>query len=260
MAEVLIDVYVEEVRRHLPMTGAYRKRILEELRDHLEDAASELESDGMTAHAATQEAIASLGSATQVARRFRAAATGRTRLLAALAGCGALIGFAAVRLANVLHADGERLGADVRYSLVWAIGLASGAAVVGLLIAVGLRLGPRRLEVKGAIATAVLALAGIGVFHLANDGTLERGPDSDVWRLGALGAGVAASTLLLVAIRRTRSGLDRAGWVTFAAMLLLAAHYTVLDQDGPAALAAVVALAVAWLWALAALVRERPLA
>lgn len=260
MAEDLIDIYVQDVRRHLPMTGAYRKRILEELRDHLQHAVAELESNGMSAKAATEAAITSLGPSAEVARRFRAAATRWTRLLAVLAGCGAFVGLAATRLANILHADGERLGTDVRYSLVWAIGVVSGAAVVGLLLALALRLGPRRLEMKGAIATAVLGLAAIGVFHFANDGTLDSGPDSDVWRFVALGAGVTTSALLLVVIRRTRSGFDGAVWATFAAMLLLAAHYTLLDQDGPAALVAVVALAIAWLWALAALVRERPLA
>lgn len=260
MAEDLIDFYVEDVRRRLPMTGAYRKRILEELRDHLDHATAELESNGMTARAAAEEAIASLGPATEVARQFRPAATGRTRLLAVLAACGGLVGLAAIRLANVLHADGERLGADARYSLVWAVGLLSGAAVIGLLFALGLRLGPRRLEVAGAIATAVLALVGIGFFHLANDGTLNHGPDSDVLRFIALGAGVVTSMLLLVAVRRTGSRFDGAVGVTFAAMLLLAAHYTVLDQDGPAALIAVMVLVAAWLWTLAVLVREQPLA
>lgn len=260
MADDLIDTYLQDVRRHLPMTGAYRKRILEELRDHLDHSAAELESDEMTTQDAIERAIASLGPATQVAERFRAAATSRTRLLAVLAGSGGVVGLTAIRLANILHADGERLGTDVRYSLVWAVGMASAAAVIGLLLALALRLGPRRSEMKAAIATAILGLAAIGVFHLANDGTFVRGPGSDAWRLVALGAGVATATLLLVAIRRSRSAFEGATRATFAAMVGLAAHYTVLDQNGPLALIAAAALAVAWLWALVELVRERPLA
>ncbi|HAS11424.1 MAG TPA: hypothetical protein DCS55_13055 [Acidimicrobiaceae bacterium] len=260
MAEDLIEAYVEEVRSRLPMTGAYRKRILEELRDHLDHAAAEFESNGMTARAATEEAIASLGPATEIAQQFGPAATGRTRLLAVLAGCGALVGLAALRLANVLQADGERLGADVRYSLVWAVGVLSVGAVAGLLLALGLRLGPRRVEVARAIAATVLALGGLGAFHLANDGTLDGKTDVDVVRLVALGAGVLASMLFLLAVRRAGSRFDGAVAATFAAMLLLAAHYTVLDQDGRAALVAVLVLAGAWLWTLTVLVREQPLA
>lgn len=260
MADDLIDLYVAELRDHLPMTGAYRTRILEETRDHLENNRSELQSTGMTADAATEEAIAALGPATEFARQFDAAATSRTRLLAALAGCGALVWLGAIRLANTLHAEGEQLGADVRYSFVWTIGLVSGAAVVGLLLAMLLRLGPRRPEVKGATLAAVLALVGLGAFHLANDGTLERGPDPTAWRLIALGGAVAGSTLLLVAIRRTAWGLDRAMWLITVAVVLLVCHYTVLDQDGPTAVIAMTTFAAGCVWMLSALVRERHLA
>ena len=214
----------------------------------------------MTADAATEEAIAALGSAAEFAQRFDAAATSRTRLLAALAGCGALVWLGTVRLANTLHAEGERLGADLRHSVVWTIGLLSAAAAVGLLLAIVLRLGPRRPEVRVAALTVVLAVVGLGAFHLANDGTLERGPAPEAWRLAALGAAVAGSALLLIAFRRMGQRLDRATWLTTCATVLLVCHYTVLDERGPLALIALATLALGCVWMLGALVRERHLA
>lgn len=260
MVGELIDRYLQDVRGHLRITGAYEKRVLEELRDHLEQASADVEADGLSAQDATEQAIASLGPASEVAGRFAPAATHRTRLLAILAGLGALVGLAAVRVANDLHADGERLGADIRYSLVWAIGIVAAAAVVGLLVALGLRLGARQRAMRGAVAAAALGLVAIGAFHLANDGTLDAGPGPDAWRLAALGAGVTAASLVLVAIRNAATALAGPALATFGALLLLTVHYTVLDQRGPIALVGVTALAVAWLWALVTLVRERPLA
>lgn len=260
MAEDLIDTYVTELREHLPMTGPYLTRVLEETRDHLEHQRAELQTSGMTADSATAKAIAALGPVTEYAQRFNAAATSRTRLLAALAGCGALAWLGTIRLANTLHAEGERFGADLRYSMVWAVGLLSAAAVIGLLLAVVLRLGARRPEVKAAALTVVLAFVGLGGFHLANDGTLERGPGPDAWRLAALGAFVAGSALLLIAFRRMGHRLDRATWLTTSATVLLVFHYTVFDERGPLALIAVATLAFGCVWVVGALVRERHLA
>lgn len=253
-------MYVAELREHLPMTGPYRARVLEETRDHLEHLRAELQSSGMTADAATEQAIAALGPVTEYAQRFDAAATSRTRLLAALAGCGALAWLGTIRLANTLHAEGERLGADLQYSIVWTIGLLSAATAIGLLLAVVLRLGPRRPDVKAAALAVVLALGGLGAFHLANDGTLQRGPGPDAWRLAALGAAVAGSALLLIAFRRMGHRLDRATWLTTSATVLLVCHYTVLDERGPVALVAVATLAFGGVWVVGDLLRERHLA
>lgn len=260
MAGELIDRYLQDVHGHLQITGAYRKRVLEELRDHLEQASADIESDGLSAQDATEQAIASLGPACEVAGRFVPAATRRTKLLTVLAGIGAVVGLAAVPIANELHADGERVGADVGYSLVWAIGIVAAVAVVGLLLALALRLGGRQRAMRGAFVAAALGLVAIGAFHLANDGSLDAGPGADAWRLTALGAGVVAAGLSLVAIRRTATALAGSALATFGALLLLAVHYALLDQRGPIALVGVAALALAWLWALGTLVRERPLA
>lgn len=260
MVDELIDRYLQDVHRHVQITGPYRKRILQELRDHLEQATADLESNGLAAQDATEQAIATLGPASEVARRFPPMATRRTRLLAVLAGIGASVGLGAIPVAGSLHASGERLGADLRYSLVWALGVGAAAAAVGLLLAIALRLGGRQPAVKAAAAIAAVGLAAMGAFHLANDGSLDRGPGPDAWRLAALGAGVATSSLLLFAFRQTTTPFAGAARMTLSALLLLAFHYTVLDQRGPIALIGVTALALAWLWALAILVRERPLA
>jgi hypothetical protein len=260
MVGELIDRYLHDVHGHLRVTGAYEKRVLEELRDHLEQATADIESDGLSAHEATEQAIASLGPASEVAGRFAPAATRLTRFLAVLAGLGALVGLGAMRVANDLHADGERLGADVRYSVVWSIGIAAAVTVLGLLVALALRLGGRQRAMRGAVAAAAIGLGAIGAFHLANDGSLDTGPGPDAWRLTALGAGVAASGLFLVASRRAGTTFAGPALATFGALTLLTVHYTVLDQRGPMALVGVTALALAWLWALGTLVRERPLA
>lgn len=260
MVGELIDTYLRDVHGHLQITGAYRQRVLEELRDHIEEASAALESGGMSPEHATEHAIAAVGPAPEVARRFAPAATRRTRLLGGLAGIGGLVWLAAVRIANHLHADGQRLGDDVQYSLVWAIGAVSAVAVVGLLLALALRVGGPQRAMKGTVAAAVVALLAIGAFHLANDGSLEAGPGPDRWRLVALSAGVASAGLFLVVIRTNVNEFVGPALGAFGGLLLLAVHYTLLDQRGPIAIVGVTALALSWLWALGALVRERPLA
>jgi hypothetical protein len=88
-----IDEYLAELSLYLTVGGRRRRRVLEEVADHLEEAVEWRQSEGETPEAAALHAIAQFGPPAVVARSF-SAAWGGARLRHAVAwvvGAGALL-------------------------------------------------------------------------------------------------------------------------------------------------------------------------
>ena len=66
----MIDQYVDEISRRLVMTARRRARIVEDIRDHLEDAVEQLVSQGIDVQNAEERAIGAFGSASSLASVF----------------------------------------------------------------------------------------------------------------------------------------------------------------------------------------------
>ncbi|MPZ99864.1 MAG: hypothetical protein GEU80_11115 [Dehalococcoidia bacterium] len=68
----VIDSYLATLRRALRLDRAYRDRVIEEARDHLETAAEALQGEGLERYHAEIVAVARFGDARSVARRYSA--------------------------------------------------------------------------------------------------------------------------------------------------------------------------------------------
>jgi hypothetical protein len=65
-----IDRYIRELTERLPAAGGLRERVREEVTGHLSDIAHELESNGLLAADAEEQAVARFGSPDTIAGRF----------------------------------------------------------------------------------------------------------------------------------------------------------------------------------------------
>ena len=93
----MIDAFLESFRARLRGSRRARERILDEVRDHLDDAVRDLESRGVEPHSAQQEALRSFGPADTLARQFNAhtatTTMRRTPVVVGLSGLAVVGGF-----------------------------------------------------------------------------------------------------------------------------------------------------------------------
>ena len=89
----MIDQYLANLSAHLHVPRHRRGRILGEVRDHLDDSATSLVSEGLTANEAEERAVLSFGPANLVAEQFnrQAAAAFARRAPVLMAGCGFIV-------------------------------------------------------------------------------------------------------------------------------------------------------------------------
>jgi hypothetical protein len=172
------------------------------------------------------------------------------------------LAYGSLRAANELHANDARLGSSVPYTIVWAAGWASLSLIASPVIALFVRHWGRlgRSGVLAGMAVSVTVLAAVG-FHLANDGSLSRGPGPDRWRYLFIVSGAVASVAVSAMLRRARLV---PWWPTVligGGEALVAAHYLVLNERGDiAVIAGIVLLAIGGAAFAVLLGRERPLA
>jgi hypothetical protein len=131
-----IDDYLAAVSDRLHVPRAQRRRILDEVRDHLADATTDLEASGITVPDARRQAIAAFGPPGQLAREFNAqAATAtmrRTPLVIGAGGAAVASGFvlAAATLPHPSSAAPAGISAQILFFV--AIVAFQCAAVAGI--------------------------------------------------------------------------------------------------------------------------------
>jgi hypothetical protein len=87
----MIDEFVNDLASRLHLSRRARQRVLDEVRDHLDDAVADLQSQGIDAPAARVRAVRAFGHAGDLARQFNAqAATMTMRRTPLVVGTGAI--------------------------------------------------------------------------------------------------------------------------------------------------------------------------
>jgi hypothetical protein len=259
--DALIEARLVEIDAALGLRGRYRDRVIAEIRAHLLDATDAAVARGQSHQEAIELAVAELGPPEALAERFTPHATAFTRACGAAPVAGILLGVVAWRLLGPLHANGGRLGSSIPYTaaciLAWVSTLLVFAPVVALVVRHRGRLG--RSGRLGTAALVVTALAAIG-FHFANDGTLNRGPDPDVWRVLLILLSAAGILGLSAMVRRTRLISFWPLAIVGCGIALVVVHYVALNDGGTTAALGLVLVAVGGAAVAGALGRERPLA
>jgi HAAS domain-containing protein len=154
----MIDEYLNELHAHLRLSARRRRRIVAEVKDHLECTATELRAEGLDAP--EREAITRFGPASELAQTFLEQEAARGGMRASLASglLGALIGLL------LTAAPGRPLFVTVFPSGVVAFVLGQVALVAGLLtFARGLAGGRLALILRGGLV--VLACATVAVVY-----------------------------------------------------------------------------------------------
>ncbi|TMK99160.1 MAG: hypothetical protein E6G34_06615 [Actinobacteria bacterium] len=152
--------YLEALSDELRVGGRYRRRVLEELASHIDDAAERDQARGMSVEEAQRRAIERVGPVPAVAERFsttrrlwRASACGRGVRVMAYLGAAVVLVCALAAPFTIRDSDGH-LGLEVTAALIAAVALLLFdlwtptskraltvlAGVVGVWLAAGVRL------------------------------------------------------------------------------------------------------------------------
>lgn len=243
----LIDVYLDELRRHLR-----RRRdvddVLAEVEDHLREVVTGHVGSGMDPRTAERHALGQFGSAELVSRAFAATMRGgiaMPTMVTRLAGLAAMIGGIAMIVVFPFAAVSEL---DVGGATVWFAPVASASALLVLVGLVGLHLRHRAIYGRaGHIGKLFVPIGLVGmvvsiltwfapgglVFLLAITVGLAL-IGADVWSAGVVDrralalAGTSIPVVLIVGL----FGTGRFDWTTFATIIGFAALGTGLAWVG----------------------------
>lgn len=260
--EPLTTDLVGRIAAELRLRGRYRDRVLAEIEAHLDDAVDAAVASGHSLEEANELAVRALGDPRQLSARFVPQPTRWTRVSGALFFLGLAGAAVAGHAVDELHADGGRLGRSPAYTAAWLLGGVSlillFAPVIGLIVRHRGRLGVA--GGVGVVSLGIACLVGLG-FHLSNDGSLDMGPDTSVWRLGLIAAIGLTTTSLGVLAHRARLVGRWPLTLAWSGAVLLMIHYVAVDEPGaPLAVLGLVTLAAAVAASALTLWRERPLA
>lgn len=202
----LIEEHLERIGTRLRLHGAYRERVMAELRAHLEDAVDAGVAEGRTRAEATEAAIKELGDPTKLAGGFAPQEASRDRAGLGLLIAGAGLGICAVRFLG----EPGLIGGFALGQASMPLLLLAALAVVGVVIA-RFR---EQLGVPGTFGAAALATAAAAMlFGGGSYGSLDAYAGFSLlpgmWRLAVVA--LATTGIALLAWTAWARGLIAAG-------------------------------------------------
>lgn len=240
----LIDEAVVQPTHMLRIGGRYRRRVIDELTDHVTATAERLVAEGHSDEEAVCVAVQRLGPADTLAAQYAPLPGPGARWAGVSFFAGIIIVSAKNWAANHLHEHGGRLGKDLGYSAVWLVGWLGIIATAAPFLAVITRYAA---HVTVPVVVCILTLGGAAMFgasfRLTSDGTITNGPDASTCQLAMIGSALAGAAAHL-AIVTHRGGVDPkpiAG--TVIGITLVAIHYTTGSPHDPIALIGIAIIA-----------------